>query len=145
MSTTIKANVSKMFVLFQPALVSGSRMELGESAGRITWSNALAIAQASDSWLLSDKDEAVSGMYDWAVSTGAWDRGELKMWKDVDMLALFAQSIASELRMLGSDDNELEALADIYASTDWEKRSEYPVGHYSIESGNLTVEYYTGV
>jgi hypothetical protein len=124
-------NVSQMFAKVEPCFVSGSQSELGQSAGQLTWRNATEIA-LNNQWLLSSKEEAVEEMREWALSTGAWDLEEVDSWSDEECLALLAQNIASDLRMLGSDENELTELAEIYQETDWDSRPEYPTGSYYL-------------
>ena len=144
MSTNILANVSNMFSGIEPCYVSGSQAELGDVAGQLTWRNALAIAANHASWLESDEAEACEGMRDWARATGAWDAEESEGWSVEECLALFVQNVASELRMLGSDNDELEACAARYSETDWEKECEYPTGSYFKKGDSVHVEYYTG-
>lgn len=129
----IRANASKMFATIEPCYVSGSRFELGDGAADITWRNALRIADNEDRWLLSDKSEAVEDMRQWARATGAWGDEELS---DRDLMGLFAQNIASELRDMGADDVHLEDLADLTSEG---------AGFYCIsECGDLCVEWHPG-
>lgn len=140
----IEINVSQMFANVEPCHVSGSQAELGQSAGQLTWRNATEIA-LNNKWLLSSKQEAAEGMRSWALDTGAWDEEEVDSWSEEECLALLAQNVASDLRMLGSDENELTELAEIYTETDWESRSEYPTGSYYLSpEGELLCEYDTG-
>lgn len=145
MSTTIVADVSVMFAAIEPCYVSGSKFELGDSAARITWDNALRIAKEHDRWLTSPLEGACQGMRDWASSTGAWEREEIAAWSADECLALFAQNVASEMRMLGSDDSDFETCAETYASTEWDSEPEYPMGHYFRKGDSVCVEYYTGM
>lgn len=145
MSTNIVANVSEMFSSIAPCYVSGSQAELGKSAGRFTWCNALEIAKERETWLKSDETAACEGMRGWARETGAWEKEEIAAWSVDHCLALFVQNVASELRMLGSDADDLEACATTYEQTDWDKESEYPIGAYFVENGAVLVEFYTGI
>ena len=115
MSTTIKINVSRMFAGVEPCCVSGSQAELGPAAGQITWRNAqeigtrgIGVSKGDEclDWLLSPSADAAEGMREWAGATGRVGRDELDLWADEECLALLAQNIASELRMLGSDECE---------------------------------------
>lgn len=143
--TTITANVSKMFDEIEPWLVSNSIANLGENAGKLTWENALKIAQDAEQWLMSDAAEAVEGMREWAGETGAWDREEIAAWPDVDCLALFVQNVASDLRdHLDSDNRELAACARLCQRTDWDKQSCSPTGYYYVRKREVRVDYYTG-
>ena len=150
---TIKINVSKMFSGVEPCYVSGSQCELGSCAGQITWRNAqeigargIELRDVDPDWLLSPVSDSSEAMREWAISTGAWDREEVALWHESECLALLAQNVASELRLLGSDDHELPELATIYDETDWGQESEYPTGSYYLsESGDLMCDFYTGV
>jgi len=144
MNNTIKANVTEMFGAVEPCYVSGSIAELGESAGRLTWANALIIAGQRSDWLKSDETEACEAMREWAHDTGAWEKEEIAAWSVDECLALFVQNVASEMRMLGSDDNDFETCAAKYAATDWDNASEYPTGSYFAQDGAVWVDFYAG-
>lgn len=144
MSTTIVADVSVMFAAIDPCYVSASRSELGDSVGQITWENALRIAKEHTRWLTSSLEDACQGMRDWAKSTGAWEREEIAAWSAEECLALFVQNVASEMRMLGSDDSDLEACAETYAATEWDSEPEYPTGYYYRKGDSVCVEYCCG-
>ena len=75
-----------------PSMYSASRAELGDSAGKITWSNAIT----SEGMLLNgyDRDEFVSFILSW----GAWSEDDVNQWGDNEIRALVLQFIASELR-----------------------------------------------
>ena len=137
----ITANVSKMFATIEPCYVSGSRAELGDAAGRITWDNAMNIAGQCPRWLVSPLNDAADESNHWARETGAWDRDEIEAWSTQTSLALFVQNIASELRMLGSDDLSLDECVGRYNATDWDEESEYPSGYYYIENGDVFVQW----
>jgi hypothetical protein len=143
--TTIKANVSEMFSMIEPCYVSGSQAELGSTAGQLTWSNAKTIASKHESWLLSDLRSACDGVREWAFNMGAWDEREIEAWSDEECLALFAQNVASELRLLGSDESTFEEIVTKYLTTDWNAEGEYLVGNYHMVNQDCHVEYYTGV
>lgn len=144
--TTIIANLSKMFDSTEPWLVSNSEANLGPNAARYTWSNASSIAARASKWLISDLSDAAECMRDWARETGAWDDTEIAQWSDEYALGLFVQNVASELRECLDVDNQ--SLADCvaqYASTSWEGRSVFPIGHYEMLGADAVVHYYTGV
>ena len=145
MSTTITANVSLMFETTEPYYVSNNAFTLGDCVGRITWENAVHIAENHKYWLTSDLGDAVEGMRDWARETGAWEREEIAAWSDAECLGLFVQNIAAELREhLDADNVELTKCARIYQRTNWEKESSYPIGSYYVRKRQLRVDYYTG-
>lgn len=147
--TAIEANVSKMFADIEPWDVSNSVANLGPCAARLTWDNALLIARDVTEWLAdTDIEPAAEAMRDWARSVGAWDHDEIAGWTETEALALFVQNIASELRMLGSDNIGLDECVAVYNSTDWDAASEYPTGSYSISDAakrEVHVSYYTGI
>lgn len=147
MSTTIKANVSKMFASVEPYLVCNSRCNLGDNAAGLTHNNAMMIADQYESWLLSDRFEATEGVRDWANDSGGWDAEEIESWTQQECLALFVQNIAAELRTCLDADNveSLLECAEVYDSTDWDKEPEFPRGSYSVEDGALVVDFYTGI
>jgi|1185.fasta_scaffold89770_2 hypothetical protein len=143
----ISADVGKMFSEIEPCYCSGSQMELGSSAGRITWENALKVADDAKSWLKSKRTDAYEGMREWARETGAWDAAEIAAWSKQELLALFVQNVASELREhLDADNLELKECVAKYASTEWEKENSYPTGSYYVtKRGSVCVDYYCGI
>lgn len=156
MTDTIVANVSKMFREIEPAYVSGSQCELGQSAGPITWRNALAIADkaapdatvyGNDTWLVSDAYDACDLIKSWAHETGAWTDADTDPWGKRECLALFAQIIASELREIYGQDTLCDAaeVIEIQDGTDWNTKGTTPIGQYHLVGSDLFVEYYTGI
>lgn len=110
----VRFSVSRMFVFHDPAECSGSQFELGPYAGRITWNNALAVAQQhldGEQWLIPVNDDPLGAALDyirrWAKETGAWDKAEIESWSEAECLALLVQNVASDMRQLGSDDEDL--------------------------------------
>lgn len=147
MSANIVANVTRMFASIEPCYVSASRAELGDSAGSITWRNALEIARNRGEWLKSGESEACEGMRGWARETGAWDRDEIASWSDDECIAIFVQNLAGELRMMRADDSDrdMSDCVRTYSETEWDREPGYPVGHYWIGNNSVMVEYYTGI
>lgn len=143
----IRANVSRMFDKIDPYDVSNSQANLGVDAARITWQNAIKIANRHADWLLISFDEAVTAMRDWAQDTGAWDDAEIAAMSSIEFLALFVQNIAAELREhLQADDVLLSKSVEIYALTDWDDKPGSPIGIYSLnKDDDVYVDYYAGV
>lgn len=146
MNSTIKANVTRMFEAIEPWDVSNSVANLGPRCAALTWSNAMQIAGQAPAWLLTPIEDACEAMAMWVGETGAWDSEEIDAMSSQQFLALFVQNIASELRMLGSDDNDLLECVTTYQETDWDAAPEYPVGFYSADcNDDVHVDYYAGV
>lgn len=145
MSDTITANLTAMFRTADPYDCSNNQATLGDQCARLTWQCALSVAESSPSWLVTPAADACEGMRRWARETGAWDRDEIAAWTPTECLALFVQNVASELRMLGSDDRDLDECVTTYETTDWDSEPEYPTGCYYRRNGELRVEYYTGI
>lgn len=142
----IIANLDQMFSAIEPWDVSNSVANLGPQAARLTWSNALKIAERHTDWLESSLTEAVEGMQEWASEAGAWDKDEIEHWSTVECLALFVQNVASELRnYLNADDGlDMSGCVQTYKFTNWDEQSGSPAGHYFRTDGVNKVEYYTG-
>lgn len=146
--TTIRANVSLMFANLEPCYVSGSQAELGNTAARLTWNNALRVAENADRWLFTPLPQAAEAMRAWARETGAWTRSETEAWSDTETLALFCQNVASEVRTLGCHHyiDELLDCADReeerHAEVDYEPEV---TGHYYRQSDNVWVDWYAGI
>ena len=143
--TTITADLGLMFETIEPFYCSNNAATLGESCGRLTWENALRIAEKGNAWCLTPVPDACEGMQEWARETGAWDAEEIAKWSDAECLALFVQNVASELRdHLDVDNSDLEECVAKYAATDWDKESFYPTGYYYVKDERVCVDYYTG-
>lgn len=140
----IVANIALMFEDIEPCYVSGSQAELGKSAGRMTWENALRIASSRKRWLRTGVKAACEGMREWARSAG-WEAEEIAAWSTDECIALFVQNVASELREhLDSDNSSWEECVAKYSRTDWDNEPSYPTGVYYARNGRVFVEYYTG-
>lgn len=97
---------------FQPEMCSGSIMELGDNAGRITWENSKRESAARP---LLVGDEQIQGARDYFATFGAWTREEIDGWDAGEVNALALQFVAGDIR-------EMEDCAEDYA--DYQKQSE---------------------
>lgn len=132
--STVRMNLSAMFSHREPWECSNSVANLGPNAATLTWGCAREVANDHQDWLLSPLADAVEYIKDWARETGAWDRDEIEAWDEIESLALLVQNVASDLRMLGSDDKSfLEECADVCQNTDWEHESEYPTTYVFVD------------
>ena len=109
--TVVRMNLTSMFSHREPWDCSNSVANLGPDAARLTWQCAMDVASDHADWLLTPLVDAVNYITTWASETGAWDRAEINKWTAREGLALLVQNVASDLRMLGSDDDTLEACA----------------------------------
>lgn len=154
--TLITINVSEMFSHREPWDCSNSVANLGDQAGRLTWQCSMEAAaphatgshatQATPAWLVSpDLDTTVGAIRDHAAEYGAWERSEIDGWSEQECLAFLVQEIASDMRLLGSDDHDLSDCVAKYNDTDWDSASEYPRGSYYLEGGHVMCQFYAGV
>lgn len=74
--------------------ISGSRAELGQDAGKITWNNALNRTE----FHYLKTPEAIDTGRDWIKQFGAWKQEEIDAWTYTEINALLLQFIVSELR-----------------------------------------------
>jgi len=92
--------------------LSGSRMEHGQDAGRITWNNSLQYGR--DNPLLADetaKDAARAHFREY----GAWSEEEIAAWSDAELQAITCQDVAAairEMEVAGGDYAEYERLCE---------------------------------
>jgi hypothetical protein len=84
--------------------ISGSRMEHGDDAARITWNNAKEATRSHVPPLL-DTEEKLDAMRDHVRGFGAWSRDELAEYSAEDLNALLLQFIAGDIREVCSPDD----------------------------------------
>jgi hypothetical protein len=74
--------------------LSGSRAELGQDAGQLTWRNALELAGRHPlaTW---ENDEEIRGYF---RDYGAWDLEEIAAWSHLEMSAMLLQEAAANYR-----------------------------------------------
>jgi hypothetical protein len=80
---------------------SGSRIEHGQNAAKITWDNS--IEQACETPLLTTLDQ-IDALRGHAKGFGAWSEDEIANWSHVECNALLIQMICGDLREAGMDD-----------------------------------------
>lgn len=79
---------------FDAELMSGSVAELGDQAGRLTWSNCLVTADAYP--LVTDENR--EDIRDHFRGHGAWDAEEIAAWDDRELSAMVWQEAAAGWR-----------------------------------------------
>jgi hypothetical protein len=83
-------------------LLSGSRSELGDDAGGITWRNCLALA--ANNPIVTDANR--QDIRDHFAGYGAWEREEIDAWDDTALSAMVWQEGAAAVRELDEHDVE---------------------------------------
>ena len=137
-------NVSQMFAHHEPWDCSNSQANLGPQAAKLTWACAREVAR--DSGLETPITPAVvDAMRDHFRAYGAWDSEDIDAWGAPEMLAMIVQEIASDLRLLGSDDYDLDTCVERYESTNWDSEPEYPRGMYYSLDRDVFCNFWLGV
>lgn len=85
--------------------LSGSVMEHGENASKITWNNALDYGRNHP--LLTTDDERDDARNHFAAF-GAWSRDDIAAWSDDELQAITCQDVAAAIR-------EMNDISDDYA------------------------------
>lgn len=96
----MEINITDLFNMGQAHLYSASKAELGESAGQITWNNAL---KAADEYNFLDTGEKRSAFREFVAQTGGWSRNEIFKWTRSELNALLIQFVAGDIREAGLD------------------------------------------
>lgn len=113
MGDTVEIDITHFVETAEPCEFSGSRMELGDRAGEITWNNAKR--EAAEAPILPE--DALGEFRRWAGEFGAWYEEEIAAWDATRCNALLIQYISGDLRELESlcysDDGEY--------GIDWDK------------------------
>lgn len=76
------------------SVLSASRSELGDDAGKITWRNCLALAERLPLINDQNRDDARDHFKDY----GAWDQEEIDAWTDTELSAMIWQEAAASMR-----------------------------------------------
>ena len=88
--------------------LSGSRLEHGQDAGRITWNNSVAYGQQQP--LLKtqeDRDAARAHFREY----GAWSEEEIAAWSEADLQGIMCQDVAAAIREIEHYDTYEEYVA----------------------------------
>lgn len=90
-----------------PMDLSGSVMEHGRNAGRITWNNCKDLAKEETDLSREILDHA-QHVRDHFSEYGAWSENEIAEWSDRELVAITLQEIAASYRELESNDFDQE-------------------------------------
>ena len=96
----MEIDITDFFKTMDAPQLSGSRLELGQNAGQITWNNSLAASK--DKPLLDDEDK-LEAFRVWLKPWGGWDDAEIAAMTPHELNALFVQWIAGDVREAGLD------------------------------------------
>lgn len=82
-------------------MLSGSAMELGQDAGRITWNNSVAFGREHPLLATDDmRDEARAHFREY----GAWSEEEIAAWSEEELQGIMCQDVAAAIREMEHDD-----------------------------------------
>lgn len=123
----MEINVTSYFLAeIEPSDFSGSVLEKGENAGKITFNNAL---EESESLMLLDTDEKIEAVKQHFISMGM-EEEEINACSNVEINATFLQLISGDIRE-GSEYLEQSPI-------DW-------VGYENDDSGQLAGNLFKGI
>lgn len=134
----MEINITSLFREIDAPLCSGSRFELGDNAGQITWDNSIETAKE---FSLLDTDEKRQAFRDYVKGFGAWDADEIAAWNDLELNALFVQLIAGDMRESGLDDCHADDI-DWQAYEQGASEGQYNGNIYKGDNGQIF--YYVG-
>lgn len=137
----ITVNITKLFSHLEPWDCSNSVANLGPLAAQFTWNASLELARSWQDWLKSPLPEALDAVCEDARKTGAWTEEEIADWTEADCLAYLVQTLASDLRLLGSDNDDLLGCLATYNGTDWDKEPEDPKAYYYTHEGDVYADW----
>lgn len=92
--------------------LSGSRMEHGQNAGRITWNNSVAYGQDHPLLTTDDMRDKARAYF---REFGAWSEEEIAAWSDDELQGIMCQDVAHairEMEVAGGDYAEYQRLAE---------------------------------
>jgi hypothetical protein len=97
----MEVNITKFITQGEPCDYSASVAEIGDNAGKITWSNA---QRDAGYFKLLDTEDKIDAFKDHIRGFGAWSEDEITKWSVRDCNALFLQLIAGDMREVFLDD-----------------------------------------
>ena len=81
--------------------LSGSRAELGEDAGKITWNNSTAYGTNHPLLSTDEMRDAARAHF---KEYGAWEAAEIAAWSEAELQGIMCQDVAAAIReMEGTD------------------------------------------
>ena len=83
-------------------MLSGSRLEHGNDAGRITWNNSVTYAAENPLLLTEEQRDAARDHF---AEYGAWSREEITSWTDDELQGIMVQDVAAAIREMEQYDS----------------------------------------
>lgn len=96
----MEINITNFFYAVAPRDLSASVAEIGTNAGAYTWE---ASCEAADEYNPLDTEDKKSAFREFVRSSGGWTDDEISAWSDKELIALFLQWIAGDMREMGID------------------------------------------
>lgn len=93
----MELNITEFFRSVSPCELSGSRAELGDNAGSITWNASIESASTEPPAIL-DTEEKRQAFREFVGDSGGWNDEEIAAWSDTELEALCRQWIAGDMR-----------------------------------------------
>ena len=139
---TITVNITNLFTTWEPWDCSNSVANLGSRAAELTWNCAMELASKHAQWLLTPMEKALELIRHDAGEAGAWTEEEINDWSEQECLTYLVQVLASDMRMLGSDDLSFKECLNVYETTNWDQEPEYPSAvFYLLGGGDVGAEW----
>jgi len=82
-------------------MLSGSRAELGNDAGRITWNNSVSYGKDRPLLTSDDMRDAARAHF---REYGAWTQEEIDAWSEAELQGIMCQDVAAAIREMESFD-----------------------------------------
>ena len=92
----MEIDITDFFNGDDPSLYSASRAELGDNAGKITWSAAME--RGATPPVMLDDDAKLDALRDHTRGFGAWEKEEIDGWTPQECNALFIQMVSGDMR-----------------------------------------------
>jgi len=92
--------------------LSGSVMEHGNNAGKITWNNSIAYGREHPLLKTDDERDAARDHF---AEYGAWSREEIDAWSEEHLQGITCQDVAAAIREMEDSESYEEFMAGVEA------------------------------
>lgn len=86
-------------------MLSGSRAELGNDAGKITWNNSVEFGRNKPLLTTDDMKDAARAYF---REFGAWSEEEIAAWSDDELQGIMCQDVAAAIREMEVADGDYD-------------------------------------